>query len=98
MALNARPAVLVGLRVEAKERPQKGVVMSRSRSKHKKERKRRHNRQIAEGTRLPKQKIVKQQPMERRMVLLSSLDRECVNQVLDMVRDLDIGFDKRLLD
>lgn len=92
MASNARPAVLVGLRVEAKERPKKGVVMSRSRSRHKKEKKRRHDRQIAEGTRVPTPKVRKARSRytPRGMVRLSELNPDDVRKVLDVVKNLQL--------
>lgn len=64
--------------------------MSRSKAKHKAERKRRHERQIAEGTRAPKQSTKKGPVIGKRAVLLSSLNKADVQAVFDFVRDLDL--------
>lgn len=64
--------------------------MSRSKAKHKAERKRRHERQIAEGIRVPREKVVKGPVVTSRAVLLSQLNKQDVQAVFDLVRDLDL--------
>ena len=72
--------------MEAKEEARRTQV-SRSKHKHKQEKKRRHERQIAEGNRLPngrKSHI----SIQIQTVKLSELDRSAVRQVLNVVRDM----------
>lgn len=65
--------------------------MSRSKHKHKQERKRRHERQILEGTRQVRKKTKKKTqwgPVRR--VKLSEINREDVIRILEIVRDLKL--------
>lgn len=69
--------------------------MSRNRQKHKQERKRRHERQIEEGIRQPKEKVRKPNKLKsgRRMVVhrtvkLSEIDRDVVRKVIELVKDI----------
>ena len=69
--------------------------MSRGKAAHKRERKRRHERQIAAGERVKPEKIRKPFNSGRRMtivrkVLLSAIDQEIVRMVCEMVRDVSI--------
>lgn len=68
--------------------------MSRSKQKHKQERRRRHDRQISEGTRVvekPKKKEVPVMRMAyRRRVWLSQIDPDLVRRVLDEVKHVTI--------
>lgn len=63
--------------------------MSRSKRKHKQERKRRHERQIQEGVRQPRKRTEKRNTRTKVAIRLSSMDREIVKQVLDAVRDIE---------
>lgn len=66
--------------------------MSRSKHKHKQEKKRRHERQIKEGTRQVRPKIrrgIKLGPT-RRVVRLSELNREDVQKILNIVKNLKL--------
>lgn len=65
--------------------------MSRSKAAHKRERKRRHERQIAAGTREKRERIRKPFNSGRRMIivrriLLSAIDPEIVREVCELVR------------
>ena len=65
--------------------------MSRGRAAHKRERKRRHERQIAAGTRERREKIRKPFNSGRKMmivrrILLSAIDPEIVREVCEKVR------------
>lgn len=74
--------------------------MGRNKQKHKQEKKRRHERQIAEGTRQPRKKNKKKTvwgPVRRR-VKLSELNREDVQKILELVKNLDMTPDKKVLD
>lgn len=64
--------------------------MSRSRAKHRQERKRRHERQIAEGMRVLREKTERPTPrvQTKRRALLSEMDAGEVKEVLRLVRDL----------
>ena len=71
------------------------VKMSRSKAAHKRERKRRHERQIAAGERVKPEKIRKPFNSGRKMmivrrILLSAIDPELVRQVCEIVRGVSI--------
>ena len=67
--------------------------MSRSRRKHRRERKRRHERQIKEGLRIPTPKIKSKKTLygvhRYRKIKLSEIDRNIVKAVIDAVRNID---------
>lgn len=64
--------------------------MSRSKAAHKREKARRHARQIEEGTRAPRQSCKKpvSEWNERKMVALSQIDREVMKKVLEEVKKI----------
>ena len=69
--------------------------MSRGKAAHKRERKRRHERQIAAGERVKPEKIRKPFDSGRKMVivrrvLLSAIDPEIVRQICEIVRGVSI--------
>ena len=68
--------------------------MSRSKQKHKQERRRRHDRQISEGTRAVEKPKKKEVPVirmvYRRRVWLSQIDPDLVRRVLDEVKHVTI--------
>ena len=69
--------------------------MSRGKAAHKREKKRRHERQIAEGTRVKREKVQKKiyvQPRERKAVpvRLSTIDREVVRGVIEKVKEIEV--------
>jgi hypothetical protein len=69
--------------------------MSRGRAAHKRERKRRHERQIAAGERVRREKIRKPFNSGRKMmivrrVLLSTIDPEIVRGVCRIVREITV--------
>lgn len=64
-----------------------------NKSKHREKKKKRHERQIAEGVRQPRPKLEKRivyGTTIRRKVKLSEIDREDVRRVLEIVKGLDI--------
>lgn len=61
-----------------------------SNNKHKLKKKRRHDRQIAEGIRIPKESGKRIKVATRREVHLSSIDPKDVRAVLDMVKNLSL--------
>ena len=84
----------VGTR-EAKEehrKSQRKEVMSRNKGRHKQEKRRRHERKIAEGTRMPRERIRKplMPTTPRRRVLLSEVNTEDVRKILEIVKDLQL--------
>lgn len=84
----------VGTR-EAKEehrKSQRKEVMSRNKGRHKQEKRRRHERQIAEGTRIPRERIRKPLMLTtpRRRALLSEVNAEDVRKILEIVKNLQL--------
>ena len=66
--------------------------MSRSKAKHKAERKRRHERQIAEGARTkPKRKKNPVSDWNNKTVRLSEIDADVVQKVLAEVQNIDFA-------
>lgn len=59
-------------------------------TKHKQKKKKRHERQIAEGTRVPREKIEKPVFVEYRRVKLSELNAEDVRRILELVKEIKI--------
>lgn len=66
--------------------------MSRNKQRHKQEKKRRHERQIMEGTRQVRPKIKKNMYWgpPRRRVKLSEINREDVQKILELVKNLKL--------
>lgn len=69
--------------------------MSRGKAAHKRERKRRHERQIAAGERVKREKIRKPFNSGRKMmivrrILLSEIDPELVREVCEIVRGVNV--------
>ena len=69
--------------------------MSRGKAAHKRERKRRHERQIAAGERVRRQKIRKPFKSGRKMaakrtVLLSTVDSNLVREVCRKVKEMEL--------
>lgn len=69
--------------------------MSRGKAAHKRERKRRHERQIAAGERVKPEKIRKPFNSGRKMmivrrILLSAIDPEIVREVCEIVRGVNV--------
>lgn len=66
--------------------------MSRNKGRHKQEKKQRHERQIAEGTRVPRERIRKPLMLTtpRRKVLLSEVNAEDVRKILEIVKNLQL--------
>jgi len=70
-------------------------LMSRGKAAHKRERKRRHERQIAAGERVKREKIRKPfssgpKMMIVRRILLSTLEPELVRKVFEIVRGIEV--------
>lgn len=65
-------------------------------NKHKLKKKKRHERQIAEGTRMAQEKttrkkvFITKKTVIKRRVYLSEVDREIVKAVIDAVRNIEI--------
>lgn len=69
--------------------------MSRGKAAHKRERKRRHERQIVAGERVKREKIRKPFNSGRKMmivrrILLSAIDPELVREVCEIVRGVNV--------
>lgn len=69
--------------------------MSRSKAAHKREKARRHARQIEEGTRAPRESCKRpvsewnsRKMVLKRQVLLSQIDRQLVRAVIEVVKKL----------
>lgn len=74
--------------------------MGSNKSKHRMKKKRRHERQIAEGTRAPAEKARKTEVkyVPRRVTRLSELDPDDVRKVLEIVKNLRLYPDNKVLD
>lgn len=68
--------------------------MSRSKGKHRRERKRRHKRQIEEGKRTPTPKVKHKKTTHKtnmyKRIKLSEIDRDVVRAVIDIVKNINV--------
>lgn len=71
-------------------RPRKAKGEGMGSTKHKQKKKKRHERQIAEGTRVPREKIQKTPYIRYRRVKLSEMNVEDVRRIIELVKDIKI--------